>query len=295
MGLSNVEVIKGLGSFVISKYGSAVPKYILQSANNIKVTPKTEKDQLVNARGVLDEDIRSTSYELSFEAYEYPASVIEHLSGGIKTTYDAEDDGEIVDIENVYGDSVYDVATGCVPSIDTDALVPEEEGAEAVGIKYGEYVVEAVTASTVKVYALGDVSFRDGVDADFQDDSLCITEDDLTIATGTEVIVEGFGIALTGGSGTIALTPGDTMRFRVRRPEKAGFKVSIGGLTEEYETVSAIAFPKKKNDKFYAVKLHKFIIQGLPIEIGDNYSKYEVTATLQYDSGKRGVMEFIKE
>ena len=92
---------------------------------------------------------------------------------------------------------------------------------------------------------------------------------------------------------TIGMTAGDTFEFWVR-PAQAGFKHDVGTVNTEFATVSAVAYPKKKNSLFRAVALHKFVLKPIAIEIGKDYSKYTISSTLQYDSTKDAVFSFIK-
>lgn len=285
MALSAVEIIKSIGSFVICDYETGIPKYMLQSIENMEISPVKESSKLVVPRGTLDSDEEITGYDLKFKAYEYPLAAVEHMTGGVKTTDGAETNGEIVDIANVKGTSVYDTTTGCIPAIDTG---------DTDEIKYNIIVVEAKDTNTVTLYGMSDVAFKDGTDKSYADD-LCVIKDDVDITADTSTGITGFGFKLIGGTGTIGLVAGDTMRFRIRRPNKAGGKVIVGGVGTAFAAVTAFAFPKKKNDMYRAVHIYKFSVAGMPISMGKEYSQYEISASLIYDTTKDGYYEFIKE
>jgi hypothetical protein len=284
MALSDVSILKGLKNLTVYDRDTRVPKYILRVASEMSIEPKVEEDELKVGGVVWDSDIKEASYELKFTAYEYPVAVVEHMTGGIKTTYVSDASGEVVDEENVNGITAYSATTG----ISAVALSGTTEA------KWGEYVVKAKTASTVSVYAMSNVSFNDGTDEDYTDDTLLIA-DDLSISNSGDTQVPNFGFYFTGGS-AVAMTIGDTFRFRIRRPNKSGYKVVVGGLNTEWEDVGIIGVPAKKKDIYRMIDVFKVKISGLPYSLKDGeYSSYQVTAKLQYDSSKGGYFELISE
>lgn len=284
MALSDVSILKGLKNLTVYDRDTRVPKYILRVASEMSIEPKVEEDELKIGGVVWDSDIKESSYELKFTAYEYPVAVVEHMTGGIKTTHSSNAAGEVIDEENVNGTTAYDTITGV-------AAVALSGTAD---VKWGEYVVYAKTATTVSVYAMSNVSFNDGTDEDYTDDTLLIA-DDLTISNGANTQLTSFGIYFTGGS-AVSMTIGDTFRFRVRRPNKAGYKLVVGGLNTEWDDVGIIGIPNKKKDTYRLIDVFKVKISGMPLSMKDGeYSSYQVTAKLQYDSAKSGYFEVISE
>jgi hypothetical protein len=284
MALSDVSILKGLKNLTVYDRDTRVPKYILRVASEMSIEPKVEEDELKIGGVVWDSDIKESSYELKFTAYEYPVAVVEHMTGGIKTTHSSNAAGEVIDEENVNGTTAYDTTTGV-------AAVALSGTAD---VKWGEYVVYAKTATTVSVYAMSNVSFNDGTDEDYTDDTLLIA-DDLTISNGANTQLTSFGIYFTGGS-AVSMTIGDTFRFRVRRPNKSGYKLVVGGLNTEWDDVGIIGIPNKKKDTYRLIDVFKVKISGMPLSMKDGeYSSYQVTAKLQYDSAKSGYFEVISE
>jgi hypothetical protein len=138
------------------------------------------------------------------------------------------------------------------------------------------------------------VSFNDGTDEDFNSDLLLIA-DDLSITNGGTTQVPNFGFYFTGGS-AVAMTIGDTFRFRLRRPNKSGYKLVVGGLNTSWDDVGIIGVPAKKKDTYRLIDVFKVKISGMPLSMKDGeYSSYQVTAKLQYDSSKSGYFEIISE
>lgn len=287
MALSDVSILKGLKNLTVYDRDTRLPKYMLRVISEMSIEPKVEEDELKVGGVTWDSDIKEMTYELKFQAYEYPVAVVEHLTGGLKTSYTSEAAGDVEDIENVNGTTVIDATTG----ISTVGLI----SAGSADLKPGEYVLKAKTATTVSLYAMTDVAFNEGTDKAFLSDDLLI-KDDITVTSSSSTDVTGWGVKITGGSGTIAMTVGHTARFRVRRANKASYKVVVGGLNSEFEDVGIIGVPAKKKDLYRMVDVYKVKIAGIPLSMKDGeYSSYSITAKLQYDSVKAGYYEYISE
>jgi hypothetical protein len=285
MALSDVSLFKGIKNLTVYDRDTRVPKYILRVVSDVKIDQKTEYDELKVGGTVWHTDIKDSSVDLSFTAFEYPVDVVEHLTGGISTDYTSQSNGEIIDEENVNGDSILDSATGMDVQVDSATKAQQ---------KFCEYVVKAKTASTVSLYAMSSVSFNEGNDKDFSDDTMLVA-DDISIGTGSGTLVTDFGIKFVGGSGTIGFTVGDTARFRVRPASTTGYKVVVGGLNSSFEDVGVIAFPRKINSEYSLIDMYKVKISGMPLEFKDGgYSSYQITAKLQYDSDKEGLYEIVR-
>jgi hypothetical protein len=279
MALQNIEALKGLGSLVIANYATGVPITILQSADDIKISPKVDKAVLQNSRGLLDEDIGQTSYEMSFTAYEYPIEFLEKAFAGLSTTFDA---GPSIKNLAVVTGTAYSATTGV-------ANVTITSTGDA---KPGWYAVKAKTATTVSLYGTSDVSYADGSDQTVTNNTMLI-QDDISITTGGVVAIAGFGFSFTGGSGTIGMTVGDSFEFYVHG-SLAGWEHKVGIANTSYNYVSAVASARKKNGLYRFVKIHKFLLEPVEINMGKDYSKYEIKATLLYDSSKDSVYSLIK-
>lgn len=265
------KVMRGLHSLVIRDYETGVPISLIRSSDDFKLTPKVDKAALENSRGTIDEDIGATTWEMSFTGYEYIEDLMELQFGGNKT--DLAAGPSIQFLKNVYGTSAYNPTTG-VAGVTVET---------ATDIKPGLYVGKVKTATTVSLYCLSDASFQDGTNKEYLSQD-CLIADDLAIVTaGGETLVTGFGINLVGGSGTIAMTIGDTFEFYVHGAN-AGFKLDIGLANTEYGYASVMATPKKKGGLYNAILVHKFLLEPHELNVGKDYSKWEVKATCILDS-----------
>jgi hypothetical protein len=224
------------------------------------------------------------SAELTVLTREYPDFLFELFLGKAPTANTAETSGSVTTITDVYGGSVVD-STGI-------ASVSALSGSEA-DMKFGTYVVKAVSSTTVDVYCMSNVDFNRGTDKDFVNDALKITSSALTITTGGNVTVPGFGIKLTGGAGTIGMTSGDTATFTVRPINTSSTDVTIGGLTDTYPEFGAILIAQQRgNGDMLELDVFKCKAIGLPIGLEEKkFSEAEVKATAFYDSAKSGVFK----
>ena len=182
------------------------------------------------------------STEVSITLREKPVWEYEVLQGKAATQNAAEASGAVsTALTNAGGTSVMDASTGI-------ATATVKSGSET-DLKTGLYVVVAATATTVNVYSMSDVDFAQGTNKVFEDDTLKINASPLTITSGTAVEVPDFGVELTGGSGTIGMTAGDTAFFEVRAINTGSHDVVIGSSTENYVDFGLYMVGQKSGSK----------------------------------------------
>lgn len=170
------------------------------------------------------------------------------------------------------------------------ASVGLKSGATA-DLKFGKYIVKYVSATTVDVYALSDVDFNRGTDKTFENDALKITASALTIATSTAVEIPGYGLELTGGSGTIALVAGGTATFEVLPAFTKSMSVTIGGSSDTFPEFGALMVAQQRsNGEMFEVDAFRCKGSGLPLGFTEkDYGQPEITAQAFYDSAKNGI------
>lgn len=221
------------------------------------------------------------STEVTLTLREYPNFLYQLLLGKAPTVTGAEPSGSVSTLENVEGSSVSDATTG-IASLAISS---------AVDVKYSEYVVVAVSATEVDVYAYTDVDFAQGATANYVNDSLKITATPLTIATGVAVTIPNFGIDLTGGSGTIGLTIGDTARFTSKPINTGSTDVVIGSSSEVFTDFGLLLAAQRAGDgAMQIVDLYKVTGLGMPIVMTENaFSEFSTTVTASKDNVRNGV------
>ncbi len=288
--LTNAEILKSIGSMMILDYTTGMPISFLQSIEEVKITPKTTKSSLSVPRGLLDSSIDQVEFALSFTAYEYSQALLERFFGSEADTQAAS--ASIEDKINIVGTSIFDASapvTGCKVTLDV---------ADAANLKPGHYVLKAKDTNTLALYGVTDVTFNEGDNVEFVDDTYLLVDDlDVTAdasAAITDLAGNTFGLRLVGGSGTIGFVASDTAAFRVHRA-KAGFDLPVGISNFNFQKCKAIAYPRKQNDIFRHIEIHKFSLEPVEIAMGKDYSKYTVNADLEYDSTWGAVWHFRKE
>jgi hypothetical protein len=222
--------------------------------------------------------------ELKIKPAEYPDFLFELFLGKNPTAASAESGGGVSAITNKKGTSVVSATVGI-------ASVGIKSGKES-DLKFTKYIVKAVGASTVDVYAMSSVDFGRGTAKDFENDALKITPTPLTIATGVSVEVAGFGVELTGGSGTIALVENDTATFEVRPINQKSMSVVIGAPTDVFPTFSAIIVGQKRgNGEMVELDVYSLKAIGLPLGMEEKAfaEGAEIAAKAMYDSERKGV------
>jgi hypothetical protein len=284
MSLSNPRVLYGVHSF--TPYNRSTGLYygtikVLQGSS-FGLTGEITQLQGGSSRYSWAAEDGNISAELALTFKEYPDFMYELFLGKKPTANAAEASGDVSTLENKYGTTLV-AATGI-------ASVSAKAGSEA-DLKFTKYVVKAVGADTVDVYAGSDVDFATGADKEYETDLLKITATPLTIATGAAVEVPGYGLELTGGAGTIAFTISDTGTFEVRPINSSSSTVTIGGNTDVYPNFGALVVAQKRgNSDLFELDIFNLKALGAPHNFNaKEFSEAEITATAIYDSSKNGI------
>lgn len=231
-------------------------------------------------------EVGSMTSEMSLSFSEYPDFVFELFGGNAPTANAAEANGNVSTLTDKLG-TVVDASTGI-------ASIAAKAGSEA-DLKFGKYVIKVVSATTVDVYYSSDADIGRGTNGEYQSDALKVTASALTVpGTGGTVDVPNFGLEITGGSGSIALTTGDTATFEVRPQNNGSMDVTIGQLSDQNfpEFGAIIMAAKQGNGELFEIDALRCKAAGLPLGFARNaYSPAEVTVKLMYDSVQDGVFK----
>ena len=288
MSLSNPSVIFGIHSISAYDPDTRLPLGIAKvvgtgnmnlSGEVIELNGGSSRYPWANEDGVI-------SPELSITLKEYPPFLIEAFLGKAPTETAAEAGGSVSSsLENANGVSALDASTGI-------ATATVKSGSEA-DLKTGFYVVKVVSSTTVDVFSLTDVDFAQGTDKEFEDDDLKITASALTITASTAVEIPDFGVELTGGSGTIGMTIGDTAVFEVRAINDGSEETVIGSSTESYGEVGiVIAAQKRSTGELFMIDCYRAKGIGMPIGFTEKeFSEAEITMKLRQDTSRNGVFK----
>lgn len=244
--------------------------------NDCKIEDKVEKDPFKIGGETVADAVKERTFTLSFTAASYRPEVYEQLARATVTDTALNASGQITGFANVYGTSVYASGSG-IKSISV---------ASGADLKDGKYVIKATGASAVKFYGYSDQSFHDGADIEFEDDTYQIG-DELTVTAATGgVTFSDLGIKVLGAS-AISLTTGDTAEFTILRQSAALKSILVTGEVD-FDEVGIMLFPDKYNDEYTSIDVFRVLPGGLPLEIKDSWSTYQVSCEMLKDETKGG-------
>ncbi len=208
-------------------------------------------------------DIGAATAEASLTIREKPDWLFEVFNGNAATINSAETGGSVTAIENFNGTSVVDATTGI-------ASVGIKAGDEDKVIE-GHWVVEAVTATTINVYPLNSVDFYLN-QVEYANDTLAINSTPFTVpgTGGTLEIVDDnsntLALEFTGGSGAIAMTPGDTAIFSSRRVNTGSRSALIGGTGENFKEFGLLLHSAKSTKGVTeTLQIYRCVASGMPL------------------------------
>lgn len=207
------------------------------------------------------------------------------------------------------GPTIAGSSTGAVTAL-TDKkgiLVNATWGIDSIGVKSGseadlkfsKYIIKVDDAATdaVHVYALSNVDFARGTDADFFDDALRVTDTPLIVPSGTTVEIPGFGLEITGGTAVDfagnSVADGDTATFEVLPPSSASTNTRIGSTTDVFPEFGCLVLAQQRGSgEMYELDIFRLKGVGLPMGFQEKaFSEAEITAQAFYDSAKNGVFD----
>ncbi len=205
-------------------------------------------------------EAKTISSEWTATVKTMPDFMFELFLGASVSSISASATGTVNTLENVNGTSVFKATTGIASAL---VLTGSE-----VDLKDGVYIVKAVTATTVDVYALTDIEFKKlgGAVLSYLDDDLKVTATPLTITATTAVTIPNSGVKLTGGSGTIAMVVGETARFHVNSAHAGVSTIDIGSSATIFPEHRQLCLGQKRaNGDVFEMELYKVVGSGMPI------------------------------
>lgn len=220
--------------------------------------------------------------QLSLKVGEFPDFLFQLFQGLTPTEGSADALGGVTTLTNKKGTSILQATTGL-------ASVGVKTGAEG-DVKFTKYVVKAISATTVNVYGMSDADFQRGTAEVFQDDNLKLLAANLTITTGAGSDVTGFGLTLTGGSGTIAFVTGDTATFEARPKNSANMSGVLGMSGSTFPEFGAIIMAKKRGTgELVEVDAYRCKGEGFPLNFDENkWAEADIKVQLMYDAALDG-------
>ena len=230
----------------------------------------------------------SIASQFTAEVKSEPDFLFEKFAGATVSTTAASATGTVGTITNKKGTSAVSATVGI-------ASIGAKSGSEA-NLKFGRYIVKVIAPTTVDVYVDSDIDFKtEGVSVSYEDDLLKITAAPITIPdSGATVDIVPFGLEFTGGSGSVAMTIGDTAIFDVW-PEHDGVStIVMGEPTTVFPEMGVMIYAQLRADgsKF---KIHAFKAKssaGLILPLAEGaFSIPNLTMKLLMDNTEEKVAE----
>lgn len=216
--------------------------------------------------------------ELDLKTNEYPDFIFTLFMGMTPTDNSADALGAVTALTNKQGTSCMSATTG----IASVGVITGSEG----DLKFMKCVVIVKSATTVNVYGSTDADFQRGTPETFQDGTLKLLATNVSITSGAASNLAGWGIVLTGGSGSIALVTGDTATFSVR-PKNSGSVTGVLGMSGSTfpEFGCLIMAQKRSTGELFEVDAWRCKGEGFPIGLDEKkWSQASIKVQLMYDA-----------
>ncbi len=280
MSLGQNRIIYGIHSFSPRHRTTKLPYGILKVIGSCNLALTSDLEQLYagSNKFAWAAENKTTKTDLSAKVKAYPGFLFSLFLGATVTDSGADTAGSTSALTNALGTSVLNPTTG-IASVAVLA-------ASKANLKFGHYVVKALTSSTVGIFAMSDIDGARGTDVEYADDTLLLTLATVTISSGVDTDIPSLGIKFVGGSGTIALVTGDTAYFTVKPPSTSSTEIVVGASTDTIPDFEAIMYAQKRaTGEMFEITAHNCVGGGLPIGFEENaFSQADLKMTCLYDS-----------
>lgn len=282
MTRSAKRTIFGIHSITLYNRQSGLPYGQLDVLGNGTFEMAGEQIKLKGGSNKFDWQVEPGNIEASINltVKEYPDFLMELFLGKAPTKVAASATGTVSTLTNKKGSSIVDATNGI-------SVVIPTTGDEA-DLKFGKYVLKATSADEVTIYALSNIDFQNGTDADYLDDDLSIVATE-EIAAGANPIA-AFGFTFTG-VGTPAFVVGDTATFEVYPPHQGYSEVVIGGLTDNFPAFGALIVAQKQSTgEMFEIDAPNCTGSGLNLGGAEKaFTETPITASVAYDTSISGI------
>jgi len=279
MGLSQDRIIYGIHSFSPRNRTSKLPYGILKVIGSCNLALTSDLEQLYagSNKFAWAAESKTTKTDLSAKVKAYPGFLFSLFLGATVTETGADTAGSITAAANALGTSI--IAAAGLASITIKAAMK-------ANLKFGKYVIKALTANTLGVYLMSDIDIARGTDVAYTDDTLQLALGTITIATGAGTDVDDIGLTFTGGGSATAFVVGDTAYFEIKPPSSKSTEIIVGKSTDSIPDFEAIMYAQKRaTGEMFEIEAHNCVGSGLPIGFEENaFSQADLKMTCLYDS-----------
>lgn len=217
------------------------------------------------------------SAQLSMKFSEYPDFVYTLFMGATPTDNMADALGACSTATNKQGTSVVQATTG----ISAVSIISGSEG----DLKFGKYVIKAITATTIQVYVSTDEDLARGTVETLAADGNAISSSTFTVTASADTQFTGWGLKVHGGSGSIAMTIGDTATFEVRPKTNSSVIWQVGAMSSTFPEFGCLIYAKKRSNEMFEIDCPRVKGEGAPMGLAkDKWAEADVKANLMYDA-----------
>lgn len=215
---------------------------------------------------------------------EYPNFAFSIFENAEITEITSEALGFVGTLANTVGTSLFEATTGIA-----SATVKTGEGED---IPSGFLVLEAISATEVKVYLAGDLA-KGRVPIVSE---LPVIAESVTIPdAGGTVDLAGYGITITGGSGTVAMTIGDMASVDVRPANTETTKIQVGKDGSVNYVGLLLVYPKNSEREQTIIRFPKVAVVGMAFNANTReFSEFEQPMTPLLDDSEDILYEIIR-
>lgn len=270
----------GIHSICPFRISDGLPYGILKVIGGGTMTLSSEFEELFGGSNKFAWAVEAgtISSEWTATVKSMPDFMFELFLGATVATTAASATGTVSALENVSGTIIAATKLASV-----SALAGSDED-----LKDGVYIIKAVSATTVDVYALTDIEFKKlgGAALSYEDEALKITASPLTITTGGDTTIPNTGVKITGGAGVIALVTGETGRFHVNSGHAGVSTIDIGSAATLFPEHRQLCLGQKRaNGDVFELECYRVVGSGMPIPFEEQtFSIPELSMKLIQDS-----------
>ncbi len=280
MSLADPRIIYGVHSISPYNRTTKLPYGILKVIGSANLALTSDLEQLFagSNKYAWAAENKTVATELTAKVKAYPGFLFSLFLGATVTDTGVDAAGTCSTLTNQNGTSLKHATTG-IASIAVKA-------AQKANLKFGKYILKVLTSTTVGLYSLSDIDSTRGTDIVFTDDTLLVTLTIATITSAGTIAMDDVGLELTGGSGTIGMTVGDTASFEVLPPSVKSSAIVVGKSTDTFPAFGALLLSQKRaTGEMFEIDAHNCVGGGLPINMEENaFSQPELKMTCLYDS-----------
>ena len=288
MGLSEQQIPYGIHSICPYNRVDGTPYGILKVLGGGTLTLSSEFEELFGGSNKFAWAVESKTISTEWTATvkSMPDFLFELFLGASVSSVAASATGTVDNTQAIKG-ALIEAATG-IASITAKSSSEDK-------LKSGKFILIADGTTTVQLYGLTDVDFNldSGSIMEYLDDSLKIGTPITVTGTGGVVEIPNLGVEITGGSGTVSFTVGDSVIFSVAAPHGGMDVITIGKSSTSFPEHGQLAVSQKRSDNsLFEIEMFKVQGSGFPIGMTEQeFSIPELTMKLIYDQCKDAVAE----